>query len=260
MLDQYGLEIAIPSTNDRERTSYDMISRGKSRFVDKSPYFQRRIQIWRRITLWTSKSRMRIILLGTVEYWHPANWCGPCFKSNLQQGGLCGHHQHSSYPCVLFHAKKHSHDREDVESYSCQSFVWRSPVNGSLQDGYEIGASLRPRWTTVWGSTSLGHDKASIVESIHQSWNTIFLRKHSLLLIHEGSSRKKKEYCEDSKKSLAYFRARQGHSGGISIDPELVEYIRIPYNWKEYVFHRSCSFSIQSILEHGLIPGGHEKR
>ena len=35
MLDQYGLEIAIPSTNDRERTSYVMISRGKSRFVDK---------------------------------------------------------------------------------------------------------------------------------------------------------------------------------------------------------------------------------
>ena len=34
ILDQYGLEIAIPSPNDRERTSYVMISRGKSRFVD----------------------------------------------------------------------------------------------------------------------------------------------------------------------------------------------------------------------------------
>ena len=33
-LDQYGLDIAIPSPNDSTRTSYVMISRGKSRFVD----------------------------------------------------------------------------------------------------------------------------------------------------------------------------------------------------------------------------------
>ena len=35
ILDHYGLEIAIPSPNERERTSDVMISRGKSRFVDK---------------------------------------------------------------------------------------------------------------------------------------------------------------------------------------------------------------------------------
>ena len=35
ILDQYGLEIAIPSLNERERTSYVMISRQKSRFVDE---------------------------------------------------------------------------------------------------------------------------------------------------------------------------------------------------------------------------------
>ena len=33
ILDQYGLEIAIPSLNEREQTSYVMISRRKSRFV-----------------------------------------------------------------------------------------------------------------------------------------------------------------------------------------------------------------------------------
>ena len=35
ILDQYGLETAIPSPNDTERTPYVMISRGKSRFVDE---------------------------------------------------------------------------------------------------------------------------------------------------------------------------------------------------------------------------------
>ena len=35
IIDNVGLEIANPSPNDGERTSYVMISRGKSRFVDE---------------------------------------------------------------------------------------------------------------------------------------------------------------------------------------------------------------------------------
>ena len=35
ILHQYGLEIAIPSPNDTERTSYVMISRGERRSVDE---------------------------------------------------------------------------------------------------------------------------------------------------------------------------------------------------------------------------------
>ena len=35
IIDQYGLEIAIPSPNDTKRTSYVLTSRGKSRFVDE---------------------------------------------------------------------------------------------------------------------------------------------------------------------------------------------------------------------------------
>ena len=35
ILDAYGLEIAIPSSNDSRQTSYVLISRGKSRFVDE---------------------------------------------------------------------------------------------------------------------------------------------------------------------------------------------------------------------------------
>ena len=49
----------------------------------------------------------------------------------------------------------------------------------------------------------------------------------------EARARQESSNCEDSKMFLAYFRAIQGHSGGITIDPELMEHILIPYNWKE---------------------------
>ena len=39
-----------------------------------------------------------------------------------------------------------------------------------------------------------------------------------------------------------------------------MEHIPIPYDWKEKIVHWGCSFSIQSILENGLIPGGKESK
>ena len=40
--------------------------------------------------------------------------------------------------------------------------------------------------------------------------------------------------------------------------PELMGYKSIPYNWKDSIFHRGCSWSVQSFLGSGLIPGGKE--
>ena len=71
--------------------------------------------------------------------------------------------------------------------------------------------------------------------------------------IHEGSSKKRIEYCLDNKKSPRCLRAVQGHSGGFPTRPEMMEYTRIPHNWKEYIFHKGISWNSQSILESGLI-------
>ena len=59
-----------------------------------------------------------------------------------------------------------------------------------------------------------------------------------LALIHEGSSKMKMVYCKDSDGSRCYLRAVQGHSRGIPISPELMNYTFIPYNWKEHIDHR----------------------
>ena len=58
-----------------------------------------------------------------------------------------------------------------------------------------------------------------------------FKDKRLLRLVHHGSSKTRFEYCEDSKNSVAYSRAIQEHSGGITIDPELMEHILTPYVW-----------------------------
>ena len=59
---------------------------------------------------------------------------------------------------------------------------------------------------------------------------------------------------------MTYFQAIQGHSGGTTIAPELMAHVLIPYDWKEFVFHRVRSFGIQSILENGLIAGGKQSK
>ena len=47
---------------------------------------------------------------------------------------------------------------------------------------------------------------------------------------------------------------------GNMIAPALMGHVAIPYNWKEFVFHRGCSFNINSSFETGLIVGGGESK
>ena len=60
-----------------------------------------------------------------------------------------------------------------------------------------------------------------------------------------------------------YIRAIQGHTGGQVIEPEMTGHVCIPLNWKQFVFHRSCSFHLKSMLGAGPIARerqGREKR
>ena len=52
-----------------------------------------------------------------------------------------------------------------------------------------------------------------------------------LRMIHDGGTKKLLEYCQDEDRTLCYFRAVQGHSGGIPITPVLMKYTPVPYNW-----------------------------
>ena len=83
-----------------------------------------------------------------------------------------------------------------------------------------------------------------------------FSDKIWLPLVYQGSSRF--QYCEDSKNSLASFRAIQEHAGGITSAPELMEQILILYDWKEYIFSQGLFFQHPTYPGERNIPSGKE--
>ena len=64
----------------------------------------------------------------------------------------------------------------------------------------------------------------------------------------------------NSKNSLLYIRAIQGHTSGNLTALELMGHVAIPCKWREFLFHRGCSFDVTSIIKSGLIAGGRESK
>ena len=78
--------------------------------------------------------------------------------------------------------------------------------------------------------------------------------------IYQGSNKMRFQYCRNSISSLLYICVIRGHTGGNLKAPELMGHVAIPYKWKEFLFHRGCSFNVTSILTSGLIAGGRESK
>ena len=104
----------------------------------------------------------------------------------------------------------------------------------------------------------------AVVPSLRKAIQKSGWRKFSdtdwLQHIYEGSNKMRFQYCINSKNSLLYIRAIQGHTGGNFIAPELMGHVDVPYKWKEFLFHRGCSFNVTSILTSGPITGGRESK
>ena len=181
-------------------------------------------------------------------------------KSIWQQGSSCKQSQQLPVVHLCFFKAYHSYERKEVGRYSRQFFVWRSLVDSCIQNGYTDGTSLRPRRTRTWLIISLGHRKAVLLKASGNHGAQNVSEKYWIQLAQEGCSKKRVEYCLDHTNSLAYFRAIQGHSCGIPIVSELMGYTSFPFNWKEYIFHRGCSWSVQSILGERTDSGWKRKR
>ena len=79
-------------------------------------------------------------------------------------------------------------------------------------------------------------------------------------LLHQGSDKKRFQYCLNSHGLIIYMRAIQGHSGGIKVDLALLDNVEILYGWSEYFHHVGCSPYAHSILQSGLIVAGKDAK
>ena len=73
-----------------------------------------------------------------------------------------------------------------------------------------------------------------------------------------GGAKKRFQYClnPNSPRHMLYFRAIQGHSGGIAIDPELQENFQLPKRFTEYIYAVGNVSEVHSKIRSGLIPRG----
>ena len=60
----------------------------------------------------------------------------------------------------------------------------------------------------------------------------------------------------NSSNQFLYLRAIQGHSGDTAIDTELQDHVLLPKGYSEYIYHVGNPSELNSIIRHGLIPGG----
>ena len=78
------------------------------------------------------------------------------------------------------------------------------------------------------------------------------------ILAKGGGAKERFQYClnPSSSRHISYFRAIQGHSGGIAFDLELQDNVLLPGRFTEYIYHVGNASELNSIIRNGLIPGG----
>ena len=79
--------------------------------------------------------------------------------------------------------------------------------------------------------------------------------------IYKGNNTTRFQYCKTSNDVLSYLRANsRAHTGGELIAPELKDHLASPLRWKEFLYHRGCSFNVTWILDARLIAGGKDRK
>ena len=86
------------------------------------------------------------------------------------------------------------------------------------------------------GSRQWDTIRPKLVKAFAQEGARDFDEGFWLHLIHVGSNKKRLEYCKDNNGSLCYLRAIQGHSDGIPISPEFMNYTLFHTNGRSTSF------------------------
>ena len=257
VLDNFGLEIGIPSPNNPRRTSYVLISRWKSRFVDELHMPNARHTL-------TSAE-----LLSEHENAKESELC--LAQSKTSSGKLVAASVASRSSTRKLDADPISVSASAVHLYTKRTIhtterKWTSiPANssyggGSLsiaisKNGYKIGASLWSRRTTIWCSSSLGHDKAETAKNVRKTRRTRFLRRR---LASTFSWRKLQDKIRVLRGFQKFLGLLTSNSRTLWCSNNCACFDGAQFNslqLERVCVSQGSSFSIHSILENGLMAG-----
>ena len=78
------------------------------------------------------------------------------------------------------------------------------------------------------------------------------------ILAKRGGAKKRFQYCLNlhSSRHILFFRAIQGHFGGIAIDPALQDHVLSPKGFTAYIYHVGNVSEVHSVIGSGLIRWG----
>ena len=72
----------------------------------------------------------------------------------------------------------------------------------------------------------------------------------------EEEQKRRYQYCTDISGTIVYLRALEGHSGRNLIAPSLQDNVIIQSGFFQHIYLIGCAFTLHSIINNGLIPGG----
>ena len=207
----------------RRTSSYVLISRGKNRFVDE-------------LQIPNAELRSSTVLLSELEKAEEGDLCLAKSKTGILETGADTLSVFPRQACLFTQWTIPTTERKwkvipATSSHgalpTAVSKMVARLVRHYDQDERQPDAAIH--WEAM---------KPVLLKAFEKQGARDFSDEEWLRLVHEGCSKTRFEFCKDFKNSLAYFRAIQGHSGGITIDPELMGHILTRYKWKEYHFHR----------------------
>ena len=111
-----------------------------------------------------------------------------------------------------------------------EGFTW----NSHLQVYHKYGSTPWPRWTRNRWSETLGCVYSLLKGKFRNQLDKEFKDEDWLHCLYLGMIKTRFAICKMKNAELRCSRSIQGHSGGMVISPRLMNYVMIPYKYKQF--------------------------
>ena len=150
----------------------------------------------------------------------------------------------------------------DQKSQGTSQILAPSPGVDNLENGHKFVRHLYLADRETDGAVHWKSTCPKLRRAFQKEDGRTFSDSDWLDYIYKRSNQTRFHCCKNSNNVLLYVRASQGHSGVELIAFELMNHVVIPLRWKEFLYQRGSSFTVNSILQTRLIASGktHERR